>query len=222
MSSYKKHILVADAAAEAAAVVGNKFAKLGWAVTRLAHSRAELWDKSDSISDNGLRQAYYCNMHDPASLAETVDLVERDNGPIHALFTATAFDLAESPDFLGASLEEWDKRIEEWVGFNTNICRVLASKMVDRQFGRILILTPDFKYVQGDCIIEATAAGVLHGFIKSFGVEVVLDNVNVNGLYANYPFDLNTLSDTAAYLIEEGEYISSQLISINGEAGGKK
>ena len=67
-------------------------------------------------------------------------------------------------------------------------------------------------------MITKIACGALHGFIKSFGAEVAADKVCVNGLYAGLPFDLEAINAMCAYLLEEGDYVSAQLISIAGKA----
>ena len=80
-----------------------------------------------------------------------------------------------------------------------------------------MILSPDFSKINEENILNATGAGTLHGFAKSFGVEVAKDNVLVNCIYANLPFDNEAIAANVQFLADSGNYVSAQVISVRGK-----
>lgn len=201
-----KHVLIVESDSVVGSAVAQTLQVRGWDITTVAQG-----------NDRGAD--YSCNLQNRAEVAKLVSQIESERGPVYGLLVAKKFDLP-GPSFLQISPEQWNEKLAGWLGFAVNICNACGKLMVERKEGRIMVLTPDFKDVEGDCIIEATAAGALHGFLKSFGAEAATDYVCVNGIYAALPFDLPAISGTCNYLLAEGAYVSAQLISIAGRAEG--
>ena len=200
-----KHILVTEIDSEVGASVAKSLCNAGWQVSGLGQKNAQGSD-------------YSCDLMNRDEVEKLVLRIEQEKGPLGGLVVASKFNSASFLPFLEASPAQWQERLDAWLKLATNIGNAVGKLMVQRKSGQIMILTPDFKAVKGDCIIEATACGALHGFIKSFGAEVAADKVCVNGLYAGLPFDLEAINAMCAYLLEEGDYVSAQLISIAGKA----
>ena len=77
----------------------------------------------------------------------------------------------------------------------------------------------------GDQILNAAAAGTLHGFAKSLGVELAPSNVLVNAVFAGVPFDLEGIAETVYFLADKDSYTAAQVVSICGKnqvGGGSK
>ena len=200
-----KHILVTEIDSEVGASIAKALGASGWQVSGVGGKNASGVD-------------YNCDLMNREEVEKLVLRIEQEKGPLAGLFVATKFDPAHSSPFLQTSAAQWQQRLDAWLKLATNFGNAVGKLMVQRKSGQIMILTPDFKAVNDDCIIEATACGALHGFIKSFGAEVAADKVCVNGLYAGLPFDLEAINAMCAYLLEEGDYVSAQLISIAGKA----
>ena len=86
-----------------------------------------------------------------------------------------------------------------------------------RKHGRVALLSPDYKDVPGDCILEAAAAATLHAFVKCFGAEAATENVLVNALSPNIPIDLDLLAETVFHLAENDTYTAAQVLSLHGK-----
>lgn len=89
--------------------------------------------------------------------------------------------------------------------------------MAENKEGKIILLSSDYSQEKGDHILNATAANALHGFGKSFGVEMAPANVLVNVLFANTPFDLDKVAGTVLFLADKDTYTSAQVVSITGK-----
>lgn len=159
------------------------------------------------------------DMTDRAAFIEKAAAVEKEFGPIGALFCATGFEPArQCGDFLLTPISQWEKCLDGWLNSTTNACFAVAPQMVARQSGRIVILSPDYKNEAEENVLAAIGAGTLHGFAKSFGVEMAKENVLVNCLWPNSPFDLSNIAATVRFLADSGDYVSAQVISLQGQA----
>ena len=202
-----KHVLLADLASEVAANAADHLAAKGWQITRL----------SGRLSGGQADADYSCDLQNRHAVVQMLSDIEKERGPIYGLFFATPFN-SPGKGFLNTSLDEWQQRLDAWLGQATNICYACGNLMLPRKEGRIMVLTPDFKAVEGDCTVEATAAGSLHGFLKSYGAEVAENLICVNGIYASLPFDFEAINATCDYLLGVGgDYVSAQLVSIAGK-----
>ena len=206
--SDKKHILITEIDSEIGECVAARFAAEGWEVSGMV------------LPGNNSGGKYLeCDLMVRAEAVKGVAGLEKAKGPLKALFVCPKFSLQSitATPFLGSSLADWKNKLNAWLRLSANICWAAGTVMKARQYGRIIVVTPDFRNVQGDCIMEATVAGALHGFVKSFGVEVAGDNVNVNGIFPSLPVDMEALGELSVYLVEEADFVSAQLISIQAK-----
>ncbi|HWQ78539.1 MAG TPA: SDR family oxidoreductase [Anaerovoracaceae bacterium] len=155
---------------------------------------------------------------------ELVAGLENTYGAIDMLFCATGFEAErQCGSFLETSIEQWQKCLNGWLRSSINACAAVAPGMAARKEGRIAILSPDYSKAEGENIMAATGAGTLHGFAKSFGVEMVKENVLVNCIWPNTPYDEDAIAAAVHFLAESGNYVSAQVISLKGrEQGGEK
>lgn len=198
-------ILIVGCNSSTGVAVSEKMQSQGWRVIGID-------DEKNAASS--LYKYYVCDPADRPALIETVSKIEREDGKIYGLYTA--LDKMTVSGFENTGSELWKQNLNYILGGTVNACAAAAPAMVQRNTGRIVLLSPDYRYVQGDCILEAAAAGTIYGFGKSFGVEVAPDNVMVNILSPNLPYDLKGIADTVAFLIERGDYITGQVVSIVG------
>jgi NAD(P)-dependent dehydrogenase (short-subunit alcohol dehydrogenase family) len=158
------------------------------------------------------------DLTDREECRKAVRELEGEHGSIDFLFCATGFEEARKPaGFLETPIDQWEKTLDGWLKSTINMCSALAPAMAARQEGRVLILSPDYGKVTGDWILEASAAGTLHGFAKSFGVEMAPVNVLVNCLAPTMPLDPGKIGATIRFLADSGNYVSAQVISLHGE-----
>lgn len=206
--SAKKHILITESDCEIGRSVAAKFAAEGWEVSGLV------------LPGNNSGGKYVeCDLMVRAEAVKAVAELEKAKGPLQALFVCPGFSLESVTEvpFLGSGLADWKNKLNAWLRLPANICWAAGLVMKARKYGRIIVVTPDFRNIKGDCIMEAAAAGALHGFIKSFGVEVACANVNVNGIFPSLPLDQEALNELCVYLVEEAGFVSAQLISIQAK-----
>lgn len=158
------------------------------------------------------------DMTDRNAFVGTVAAVEKEYGSIGVLFCATGFEPdRQCGDFLETPIGQWEKCLDGWLSSTTNACFAVAPHMVASQSGRIVILSPDYKNEAEENVLAAIGAGTLHGFAKSFGVEMAKENVLVNCLWPNSPFDLSNIAATVRFLADSGDYVSAQVISLQGQ-----
>ena len=198
-----KQIVIADTASKAGANAAEYLAGKGWNVIR--------------VSANAAGADYSCDLLNREEVTSLIDRIEAECGPVYGLFASTPFELP-GIGFFEATPDKWQQRLDAWLALATNLCFACGKHMVARKEGRIMVLAPDFNRVKGDCVVEATAAGSLHGFLKSFGAEAASSFVCVNGIYAGLPFDFEAINSTCDYLLADGAYVSAQLISLAEKA----
>jgi len=193
--------------------VAARLHQAGWTVIG-----ADLAPKYNLKKGTDLEAYYNLDMTDRIKFKEAVADMEERHGPIQGLFCATGLeeDTLEV-GFLAASMEQWQQVLDRWLKSSINACAAVGPYMKGRNSGRIILLSADYSKAEGDNVMNATSAGTLHGFAKSFGVEVAKDNVLVNSLYPNVPLDPEKIAATVKFLMESGNYVSAQVISIHGE-----
>lgn len=154
-----------------------------------------------------------CDITKAEEVSEAVKSVEKEM-PVFAAFNAAGYEISTS--FEETSAEDWAKLLDTLLGGSSNLCDAVAPYMIKRNEGKIVLLSTDYSRVKGDCILNATATGSLHGFGKSFGMEIAADNVLENVLFANAPFDLDAIANTVFYLADKDTYTSAQVVSVTG------
>ncbi len=210
MNNEGKWILITGVDGNVGSFVAQKFKSLGWKVVGLDIKLEHELEKAKFID------AYIsCDVRDRSNFNGIVHQIETTYGDIEVLFTAAGISIDQN--FEDTSIETWKDCLNTWLGGSINACAAVAPLMVKRKRGRIVILSPDYSKTKSGHILDATAAGTLHGFAKSFGVEIAQDNVMINVLSANVPFDLDAIASTVRYLAEKGDYVTAQVISVRGE-----
>lgn len=146
-------------------------------------------------------------------IAKAVDEIDKEM-KIDALLNAAGYEI--NKDFEEVTADEWAALLDTVLGGAGNLCKAAAPKMIARKGGKIILLSPDYSREGGDNVINATAANTLHGFAKSFGVEMAPSNVLVNVLFANTPLDIEKVTETVLFLADRDTYTSAQVVSISG------
>jgi len=210
MKTIEKVILITGADGKAGSAAAQKFKSNGWKVVGIDIKKECSIDHAAFLDD-----FICCDVRDRSNMIESVRIIEEKHGAIEALFTAAGVELNER--FENTSPIEWKNVLDTCLAGTANACAAVAPHMVERKNGRIVVLSPDYGKTESGHILDATAAGTLHGFIKSFGVELAKNEVMANAIFANVPFDLDGLASTVMFLAERGDYITAQVISIRGE-----
>jgi NAD(P)-dependent dehydrogenase (short-subunit alcohol dehydrogenase family) len=202
-----KIILIAGSEGSVGMQVAARFKREGWVVIGF-----DIKDVSQHTSM--VDKCYVCDIRDMDQVTKTVHEVEEKFGNIQALFMAAGIHVTGS--FESASMEEWNNLLNTVLAGTANLSQAIVPSMVTRKEGKVILLSPDYRWVSGEHILEATAAGTLHGFAKSFGVEMAPNNVLVNALSPNIPFDLERIASVVFFLAEKDHYTTAQVVSING------
>ena len=158
---------------------------------------------------------YECDVRNAEKIGSIIASIEKET-PVEVLFNTAGYEI--NTGFEETNMAEWEKLLDTILGGASNLCQVQAPYMVKRKRGKIILLSADYSRVNGDCIMNATANGSLHGFGKSFGAEMTSENVLVNVLFANAPFDLEKVAETVFYLADKDTYTSAQVVSVTGKA----
>lgn len=202
----KKYILVAGCNGNVGVDVSKKFRENGWGVIGIDIVQG---DKSACCD-----KYYQCDITDQEALIKIINEAD-EKYQFDAMFNTAGFEI--KTDFETTDISEWKKLLNTILGGAANLCYTVAPYMIRRKNGKIILLSSDYSREAGDNVMNASAAGTLHGFAKSFGVEVASDNVLVNVLFANTPFDIENISETVFYLADKDTYTSAQVVSITGQ-----
>lgn len=206
-----KVIVITGSEGRVGSYVSSRFSEEGWTVAGL-----DIKEKNES----SIHTHYVCDVRDYKAVEKTIQKIKESHGEIAVLFTAAGVGITQ--EFEETDIQEWVDVIETILGGTANLCQAVAPGMVEKKDGKIIILSPDYGWVEKESIMDATAAGTLHGFAKSFGLEVAESSVMVNALSPNIPFSLKDTADMVYFLAEEDYYTTAQVISINGQRGDVK
>lgn len=202
----KKYILIAGCCGNIGEKTAAKFKENGWGVVGL--------DIADKCCDCACDDYYKCDITDKNSVLDAINDADTKYG-IDALFNTAGYEIDTS--FEETDINEWKKLLNTVLGGSANLCQAIGPCMTARKDGKIILLSSDYSKDPDDQVMNASAAGTLHGFAKSFGVEVAADNVLVNVLFANTPFDMTAVVDTVFYLADKDTYTSAQVVSVTGQ-----
>jgi len=210
MQNKERVALVAGVENPVGAAVARKMKHSGWKVVGV-----------DILPETGLAgeldEYLSLDMTNRKKFREAAAEAAGKYGEIDALFCATGFEEdRQCGDFLETPVEQWQKCLDGWLRSSVNACAAVAPGMAARKGGRIMILAPDYSRVGGGNILTAAGAGTLHGFAKSFGVEMAKENVLVNCIWPNVPYDEEAIASLVHFLAESGNYVSAQVISVKG------
>ena len=199
-----KTILIAGCDGKVGKAAAELFATRGWIVIGIDQK-----EKTEAM----VNQYFTVDVKNAHDIDIAIQKIEQEN-TIDVLFNSAGYEINE--DFETVSYDEWNDLLDTILGGSANLCRSVAPKMAKRQNGKIILLSSDYSKEPGDDVMNAVAASTLHGFGKSFGVEMAADNVLVNVLFANTPFDLEKVVETAYYLADKYTYTAAQVVSVSG------
>ena len=205
-----KLALIAGVENVVGAAVASKLQNEGWKVIGFDVEPAANIAK-------GLDLYLSLDMTNRKKFVAVVSELEKSYGEINSLICATGFEAdRQCGGFLETSMELWQSNLDGWLRSSINACFAVAPEMVLRKAGKIMILAPDYAHETEDHVMTAVGAGTLHGFAKSFGVEMAKENVLVNCLWPNTPFDLDAIASMVHFLSDSANYVSAQVVSIRG------
>ena len=206
-----KHILIAGRDTEAGLAVARLFRDRGWKITGLVNNGECSCETTDA------EPCVCADLTDRAATGKAVADIEAKNGPVGALFVSIPYLTRAPHSFADTPIDWWQDRLQTWLFNTANLCFHVGKAMTERQDGRMLLLSPDYKNVPGDCIMEAAAAATLHAFAKCFGAEAATKGVLVNAISPNIPVNLDYLAETVFHLAENDTYTAAQVISLHGK-----
>ncbi len=206
-----KHILIASRDTEAGLAVARLFKTRGWKITGVVNNGQCSCETTDA------EPCVCVDLGDRAAVGEALAEIETKNGPVGMLFVSVPYLTRLPHSFADTPMDWWQERLNTWLINTANLCFHAGKAMTKRKEGRMALLSPDYKNVPGDCILEAAAAGTLHAFVKCFGAEAATENVLVNALSPNIPIDLDLLAETVFHLAENDTYTAAQVLSLHGK-----
>lgn len=204
-----KTILIAGVCGKIGEVTAKLFKERGWNVVGV-----DIKDTENSIADS----FFVADVKDEAAVLKAVETIE-EKFDIDAVFDAAGYELDK--DFEEVRPEEWNDLLKTILGGAGNLCKAVAPKMAERKNGKIILLSCDYSKQEKSKTVNAVASHTLHGFGKSFGVEMAPRNVLVNVLYANTPLDAKKVSETVFYLADKDTYAAAQVVSVSGLEEGE-
>ena len=200
-----KTILIAGCEGNVGKATAALFKANGWQV-------AGIDIKSESTT--ALDKYISVDIKDAAAVAAAVNEIDAAM-PINAAVNVAGYLL--NKDYEEVTADEWAELLDTILGGSGNLCRAVAPKMVERHDGKIILLSCDYAKQPKASVVDAVATNTLHGFGKSFGVEMAPENVCVNVMYANTPLDIEMVAETAFYLADKDTYTSAQVVAVTGE-----
>ncbi len=154
----------------------------GARVAVAARSRDEVADVEAAITDAG-GTALACNFDitDTSAIAAIGDVVEAHWGPIDTLVNAAG--IAESAPLARTSDESWERTMAVNVTGAFRLLRALLPGMVERKFGRV-VMVASVAGKAGAPYIAAYAASkhALIGLVRSVALETARKGVTVNAV----------------------------------------
>lgn len=201
-----KTILIAGCCGVTGKAAARRFHDEGWYVIGLD---VKLNENEDKYVDTYVP----CNLRDMEGVEKTIASIE-EKFELDAVFNGAGAEAGTG--FEDTDSKVWDVLLDTILGGNVNLCRAAAPCMKDRKRGKIIILASDYRDAEGDNVLSAAAYGTLHGFVKSFGMEMAADNVLVNVISPAVPFDADLVADTVFYLADKDTYTAAQVVSVSG------
>lgn len=219
--------VVTGAASGIGSAIAAELSERGWRVAGLDLSRSP-WHVSHEV-----------DVADSAAVGAAVSAVERELGPIDAAVSA-AGHYAMTP-VSEIDQVDWHRMLRVHLGGAMHVARAVAPGMIARARGSIVAITSELAVGGGGGDAHyAAAKGAVIGLVRSLAVELASHGVRVNGV-APGPTDTPLLAEdspwrapdylatlptgrlvapeeialVAAYLAEEGSFLTGEIISPN-------
>ena len=221
---------VTGAASGIGAAIAAELSNRGWRIAGLDLRHSD-WDAS-----------YEIDVADADSVAQAVDDIERDLGPLDAVVSA-AGHYAMIPV---ANIEpaDWQRMLRVHLGGAMHLARAATPGMVQRGSGSIVAITSELAIGGGAGDAHyAAAKGALIGLVRSLAVELAPHGVRVNavapgptdtpllaadspwrdpGFLATLPLGRLVAPEevalVVAFLVEEGTFATGEIVSPNAGA----
>lgn len=221
---------VTGAASGIGAAIAAELSNRGWRIAGLDLRHSD-WDAS-----------YEIDVADADSVAQAVDDIERDLGPLDAVVSA-AGHYAMIPV---ANIEpaDWQRMLRVHLGGAMHLARAAAPRMMHRGSGSIVAITSELAIGGGAGDAHyAAAKGALIGLVRSLAVELAPHGVRVNavapgptdtpllaadspwrdpGFLASLPLGRMVAPEevalVVAFLVEEGTFATGEIVSPNSGA----
>lgn len=135
-----------------------------------------------SIVDAGGRASgYVCDIRDWDALRETVDAIERDDGPIEV--TAAVAGVYQTVPFLELDPGSWAALLDVNLLGTFHTCRLTAERMAARRRGAIVCIASNAAYLAWDASTHYTVskAGIV-GLVKGMALELGRHGIRANAV----------------------------------------
>lgn len=223
-------VAVTGAGSGIGSAIAAELSQRGWRIAGL------------DLQHSGFDVSYQLDVADHGAVAHTIAGIERDMGPVSAVVSA-AGHYAMIPV---AEIEQsdWTRMLRVHLGGAANLARAVIPGMVARGSGSIVVITSELAIGGGGGDAHyAAAKGALIGLVRSLAAELAPHGVRVNAV-APGPADTPMLASdspwrdpdylatlplgrlvapeevalVAAYLVEEGTFVTGEIVSPNAGA----
>jgi acetoacetyl-CoA reductase len=184
--------------------------------------------------------AFGCDVQDPAAVGPAVASIVERFGKIDVLVNNAG--ITRDRSLAKMSREEWDAVVQTNLGSVFNLTSAVLPHMVKAGYGRIVSISSVIGLHGnfGQANYAAAKAGII-GFTKSAALEVARKGVTVNAIAPGFietemiaamPEEVRAkilekipmgrfgrpeeIAQAVAYLVTKGDYITGQVIEING------
>lgn len=162
------------------------FGAAGMRIAVVARAESDIERVAAAIrAAGGAALAIPCDVTKPDSIANAVNAVRREFGPITVLVNNAG--AAESHKFIGHDDALWQRMIDVNLNSVYHVCKAVVPLMVEARWGRIINIASVASKIGGKYIAAYTAAkhGVL-GLTRALAVELTAHNITVNAICPGY------------------------------------
>jgi 3-oxoacyl-[acyl-carrier protein] reductase len=176
---------------------------------RLAHDGydlavADVRSCEETAEAIGAATPYQCDIRDWSAVEELVAVVERDQGPLHAVVQVAG--VYRNVDFLDLDPEAWRLVLDVNVDGTFNVCRLAAAPMASRGGGSIVLISSTASWlVWDDSAHYSVSKAAIDGLVKGAAYELGSHGVRVNSVAPGTVRTPATASELALPGVEEAE-----------------